>query len=57
MGEAEHANLDIGVWVLDEHKTEHHTGEAASVIILTPAMVALTRRLMLKHPEGPLVPQ
>jgi integrase len=50
---AEHVNLELGVWVLDEHKTEHATQEPR-VIILTPAMVELSRRLMEKHPEGPL---
>jgi integrase len=42
-----------GVWVLNEHKTEHATGEPR-VVILTPEMVGLTRRLIDKHPEGPL---
>lgn len=50
---AEHVNLDLGVWILDEHKTEEKTGEPR-VIILTPEMVELTRQLMAKHPEGPL---
>jgi len=50
---AEHVDLRNGLWVLDEHKTEHSTGEPR-VVILTPEMVALTRRLMDEHPEGPL---
>jgi integrase len=50
---AGHVDLRTGVWVLDEHKTEHATGEPR-VVILTPAMVQLTRRLMARHPTGPL---
>lgn len=50
---AEHVDLHNGVWVLDEHKTEHTVGEPR-IIILTPDMLALTRRLMARYPEGPL---
>jgi integrase len=50
---AEHVDLRDGVWALEGHKTEHATG-APRVVILTPQMVALTRRLMARHPEGPL---
>ena len=50
---AEHVNLDLGVWVLSEHKTESKTQEAR-VVILTPDMLALTKRLMQRYPEGPL---
>jgi len=50
---AEHIDLQNGVWELDEHKTEHTTGQPR-VVILTPAMVELTERLMEKHPAGPL---
>jgi hypothetical protein len=50
---AAHVNLDLGVWVFKEHKTAQRTGRPR-VIYLTPAMVELTRRLMEKHPEGPL---
>ena len=46
-------DLRTGVWVLAEHKTEEATGEPR-VVILTPAMVELTRRLMAEHPEGSL---
>lgn len=46
-------DLRTGVWVLSEHKTEEKTGEER-VIILTPAMVELTKRLMKLHPVGPL---
>lgn len=37
----DHVNLDLGVWVFDEHKTESKTQEAR-VVILTPAMAVLT---------------
>jgi hypothetical protein len=50
---ADDVDLRTGVWVLDEHKTEHATGEPR-VVILTPAMVELTKRLMKLHPTGPL---
>src|SRR5262249_15607307 len=50
---AEHFEPRTGVWVLNEHKTEGRTGEPR-VVILTPAMVALTRRLAEEYPEGPL---
>lgn len=50
---AEHANLAMGVWVFDEHKTEHVTAEPR-IVILTPEMVNLTRWLIAEHPEGPL---
>jgi integrase len=52
---AEHFEPRTGVWVLEEHKTEGKTGEPR-VIILTPAMVELTKRLIEKHPDGPLFP-
>jgi len=50
---AEHVNLDLGVWVLVEHKTESKTQEPR-VIILTPPMLELTKRLMARYPEGTL---
>src|SRR5262249_3738455 len=50
---AEHVDLKNGLWILEEHKTEHATGEPR-VVILTPEMVALTRRLVQEYPEGPL---
>jgi len=53
MVNAGHVDLRTGAWVLDEHKSEVKTGEPR-VVILTPAMVELTKRLSAKHPEGPL---
>lgn len=39
-------------WVMEEHKTQD-TGEPL-VVVLTPTMVALTKRLVAERPEGPL---
>ena len=50
---AQHVDLRTGVWVLDAHKTRGKTGEPR-VIILTPEMVEMTKRLMARHAEGPL---
>jgi integrase len=50
-----HVNLDLGAWVFPpkEHKTGKRTGKPR-IIYLSPAMIELTKRLMLEHPEGPL---
>jgi integrase len=50
---AENADLEIGVWVLPEHKTEKKTHKPR-VVYLTPPMVEMTRRLMASWPDGPL---
>lgn len=50
---AAHVNLELGVWVFAEHKTAHKT-DKPRVIYLNEAMVALTRRLIVLYPEGPL---
>jgi integrase len=50
---AAHVNLELGVWIFNEHKTARRTGRPR-VIYLTPTMVQLTRTLMEQHPEGPL---
>jgi integrase len=50
---ADDVDLDRGLWVLGRHKTEEKTGEAR-IVYLTPAMVELSRRLMDRHPDGPL---
>jgi integrase len=47
------ADLNLGVWVLQKHKTAKKT-KKPRVIYLTPVMVELTRKLMAKNPEGPL---
>lgn len=46
-------NLDAGIWVLPDHKTAAKTGRPR-IIYLTPAMVALTKKLVAKNPSGPL---
>ena len=46
-------DLRTGVWTFEEHKTVGKTGEPR-VVILTPAMIDLTKRLMAEYPEGPL---
>lgn len=45
------ADLERGVWVFEEHKTAGKTGQGR-VVILTAAMVELTRRLMARAPKG-----
>jgi integrase len=49
------ANVDhaLGVWVFEAHKTAKKTGKPR-VVYLTPAALELTKRLVEKHPEGPL---
>jgi len=50
---AENVNLDLGVWVLEQHKTRKKTG-LPRVIYLTPTMVDLCRKLMARWPAGPI---
>ncbi len=50
---AENVDLERGLWVFPEHKTKKRTGRAR-VVYLTPAMVALSKRLVEEHPSGPL---
>lgn len=49
---AKQVNLREGIWEFEEHKTEHTGGNR--IVILTPAMMELTKRLMKEHPTGPL---
>lgn len=46
-------NLELGVWVLKQHKTFHKTGRPR-VVYLSEAMVALSKELMGRNPEGPI---
>lgn len=48
-------NLDLGIWVLAKHKTAKTT-DKPRVIYLNEAMLAITRDLVAKRPEGPLFP-
>jgi integrase len=50
---AEHVNLEVGIWVFEEHKTARKTGKSR-VVYLSPAMLELTRRLVDEYPSGPL---
>jgi integrase len=51
--EAQHVDMEQGVWIFPKHKTRKKTGKPR-VVYLTPAMVALTRALLERHPTGPL---
>jgi integrase len=44
-------DLNGGRWILPQHKTVKKTGKPR-IIYLSPAMIALTRELLGKHPEG-----
>ena len=52
---AAHVNLDLGVWVFDQHKTGAKTGKPR-VIYLNPEMAEMSRRLVAERPDGPLFP-
>ncbi|MGH7602499.1 MAG: tyrosine-type recombinase/integrase [Gemmatimonadaceae bacterium] len=52
---AAHVNLDLGVWVFEQHKTAKRTGQPR-VIYLCPEMVEMSRRLAVERPDGPLFP-
>lgn len=52
---AANVNLELGVWVIDKHKSSEKTGKPR-VVYLTPEMVELSRRLIVERPEGPLFP-
>jgi integrase len=50
---AANVDLNLGVWVFDQHKTAKKT-HRPRVVYLTPAMVELSRKLIALYPEGPL---
>ena len=50
---AENYSRAIGAWELREHKTDAKTA-SPRIIYLTPAMQALTERLIAERSEGPL---
>jgi integrase len=50
---AEDVNLQLGVWVLQHHKTRKKTG-LPRVVYLTPGMIELCKRLVERWPEGPI---
>jgi integrase len=50
---AAQVHLELGVWILEQHKTRKKTGRSR-VVYLTPTMVALSRRLCEQWPTGPI---
>jgi integrase len=48
-------NLELGLWVIDRHKTARKT-QKPRVIYLTPEMAEMSRRLVAERPEGPRFP-
>ena len=50
---AENVNLELGVWVLEHHKTRKKTG-LPRVVYLTPTMIELCRKLIALWPTGPI---
>jgi integrase len=50
---AAEVNLPAGICVLDRHKTAGKTGRPR-VVYMTPKFAAIVRKLMKKHPTGPL---
>ena len=52
---AANVNLDLGVWVFEQHKTGKKTGKPR-VIYLSPDMLEMSRRLVAERPAGPLFP-
>jgi integrase len=50
---AEQVDLETGTWTFKRHKTVKKTSKPR-VVYLTPPMIELCRRLVAKHPTGPL---
>jgi integrase len=50
---ADDVNLELGVWVLEHHKTRKKTG-LPRVVYLTPVMLELCKRLCERWPTGPI---
>ena len=46
-------DLNAGIWVLKQHKTDKKTHKPR-IVYLTPAMKDLTAKLVARHPTGPL---
>jgi integrase len=51
--EAKDFDAELGLWVLERHKTAHQSGRPRVVHLTTP-LVELCRQLAEKHPTGPL---
>jgi integrase len=52
---AANVNLDLGVWVMDQHKAAKKTGRPR-IVYLNAVMLELSRKLVVERPEGPLFP-
>ena len=50
---AAHVNLELGVWIFDDHKTFKKTHKPR-IVYLTPTMVELSRKQIALYPDGPL---
>ena len=50
---AEEVNVELGVWILQDHKTRKKTG-LPRVVYLTPGMIELCKKLVEKYPQGPI---
>jgi integrase len=50
---ADDVNLELGVWVLEHHKTRKKTG-LPRVVYLNPVMLELCKRLCERWPTGPI---
>ena len=48
---AANVNLELGVWVIEKHKTAGKTAKPR-IVFLTDAMLELSRKLVEKYPEG-----
>jgi integrase len=46
-------NLELGIWVLRDHKTAGKTGRPR-IVYLTPGMAELTKKLAKQYPSGPI---
>jgi integrase len=52
---AANVNLDLGIWVFDQHKTAKRI-QKPRVVYLNPTMLELSRKLVSERPQGPLFP-
>jgi integrase len=50
---ADNVNLELGIWLLKNHKTQKKTG-LPRVVYLTPTMIELCRKLVALWPTGPI---
>lgn len=50
---AAEVNLDLGLWVLPQHKTAKRTGKPR-IVYLSPPALELTKQLCRERPTGPL---